>query len=311
MRALASPRLPNGGRHVSRRTSPERLAGTWLLAVLLACAPADVGLGQAGNERFLQVDGARLYFEVAGHGEAVIFLHDGLTHGGLWEAQFRSLASRYRVVRYDRRGHGRSDLSAGPYSATSDLRELMDHLEIQRTVLVGASSGGGLALDYALAFPDRVSGLVLVGAVVPGYGFSEHFLERGRRNMAPLSDGDVEQTLENWLRDPYLTAPGGDGARRRLRGLMEPYAEKRFLDHRAELARPSGSPAPGRLTEIEAPTLVIVGAHDHPDVHAHGGVIEAGIGGSRRLVVPRAGHLVPLERPDLFNRTLLSFLRRH
>lgn len=81
--------------------------------------------------------------------------------------------------------------------------------------------------DYTLAFPDRVTGLVLGGAVISGYGYSDHFRERGRRNMAPLSEGDVEQTLSNWVADRYLLAAGDPAVRMRLREMMAPYARKR------------------------------------------------------------------------------------
>lgn len=214
------------------------------------------------------------------------------------------------MVRYDRRGHGRSDAPTGRYSPVRDLGALLEHLGIERAALIGASAGGRLALDYAVAFPERVSALVLVGAVVTGYGYSDHFLERGRAHMAPLADGDVDAAVSAWAEDRYLIAPGNDEARARLRRLLEAHAETRFLQQDPGLASVPGPPALGRLGGIAVPTLIVVGAEDIPDVHAHAGAIDSRLEDSERVVVPGAGHLVPLERPEEFHRLVLAFLSR-
>lgn len=279
------------------------------LAVLSGPAPRGDLQAQAAGPGFLDLDGDRVFHEVTGRGEALVLLHDGLTHGGIWDDAFRRLSGSFRVVRYDRRGHGRSDVPTAPHSPVEDLRALLDHLDVERAVLVGSSAGGRLALDFAVRFPDRASALVLVGPVVSGYGYSEHFVERGRRNMGPLSDGDVEATLSNWVEDRYLISADGDDARKRLRGLMEPYAEKRFLAYDPDLARGPEAPALPRLEALDVPALVVVGAEDVPDVHAHAGAIDSRLPASRRVVVPGAGHLVAFERPRAFLRLVLDFLR--
>ncbi len=286
-------------------------SGRWVGVLVCLISLLDVVplSGQQATGDVLEVGGDRIYYETAGAGPPVVLLHDGLTHSGIWGAQFRAFAVGHRVVRYDRRGYGRSDVAAHPYSAVEDLEALLDHLGIERAVLVGASSGGRLAIDYALASPDRVSGLVLVGAVVSGYGYSDHFRERGRRNMAPLSEGDVEGALSNWVEDPYLLGTRDREIRARLRTLMEPYARKRFLRYDPALERAPQPPALDRLDRIRVPTLVVVGAQDIADVHAHAGVLEAGIEGAERVVVPDAGHLVAFERSDEFNTLVFRFLR--
>lgn len=285
-----------------------RLARPVLTALaVLILQPAGLG-AQVTENGFLRVGGDRLYYEAAGRGRLVVLLHDGLTHGGIWDAQFRRYAERFRVVRYDRRGHGRSDLPDGPHSPVADLRTLLDRWDREPAVLVGASAGGRLALDFAAAHPERVSALVLAGPVVSGYGYSEHYLERGRRNMAPLADGDVEATVENWVSDPYLLATDEAGVRKKLRDLMEPYAEKRFLGLDPDLTAEPESAALARLEALDAPTLIVVGEEDIPDVHAHAGAIDSRLPDSRRVVVRGAGHLVAFERPEVFDRLVLEFL---
>lgn len=293
---------------VPGRAWPFPLAVLCGLALWGPASSADLQ-AQASERGFLELGGDRIFYEVAGRGEAVVLLHDGLTHGGIWDDPFRRLAGSFRVVRYDRRGHGRSDVPTGPHSPVGDLEALLDRLDIERAVLVGASAGGRLALDFAVRFPDRASALVLVGPVVSGYGYSEHFVERGRRNMAPLSDGNVEAALSNWVEDRYLISADDVDARKRLRALMEPYAEKRFLSYDPGLVKGPDAPVLPRLAALDVPALVVVGAEDIPDVHAHAGAIDSRLPDSRRIVVPEAGHLVPFERPRTFLRLVLDFLR--
>lgn len=283
--------------------------GCLLALVAVVClARPDVLGAQAAEPGTLRLDGDEIHYEVSGERELVVLLHDGLTHAGLWDAQFRRYAESFRVVRYDRRGHGRSDVPDAPYSQVSDLRALLDHLRAGAAVLIGASGGGRIALDFAAAHPDRVSALVLVGPVVTGYGYSDHFVERGRRNMAPLAEGDVAAAVSNWVRDPYLVATEDPAVRERLRRLLEPHADRRFRRHDPGLAVDPANPTLGRLEALDVPTLIIVGERDIPDVHAHAGAIDSRLPDVRRVVLPGAGHLVPLERPAAFDRLVLEFL---
>ncbi len=115
------------------------------------------------------VDGARLAFELAGEGQTVVFVHAGICDRRMWELQFARYAERYRVIRYDMRGFGDSSNGAGPYSHASDLVALLDELGIDSAILVGASMGGGVALDVALSHPGRIIGLVTVGTSHRGF----------------------------------------------------------------------------------------------------------------------------------------------
>lgn len=281
-----------------------------VLAALLqamVCFGRPLAASQSHTSGFVIVGDDRVYVESAGEGPAIVFLHDGLLHSGGWEAVFHALARRHRVIRFDRRGYGRSDTPSKPYSPVDDLAAVLDHVDVSRATLVGASSGGGQALEFALRYPDRVSRLVLVGAVIPGQAFSAQFLERGRRNLAPRRDGDYRGAMENWISDPYLIAPGNDRARARMRALLDGYEEK-HLTNPQDLIVALVPPVADQLGNVATPTLVVVGEHDIPDVHAHARIIEATVADARRVIVPAAGHLVFLERPDEFGRLLAEFI---
>lgn len=176
--------------------------------------------------QFLDLVDGRLWYESVGDGPPLVFVHDGLADAAAWDAQVADLARDHRVVRYDRRGYGRSDPPEAPYSNLADLHALVEHMGIEAGVFVGSSSGGGLVLDYALEHPERVTALVLVGPVVRGFGYSSHFNARGMRNYDP--DGGTN--LENWLADTWSIAQGNDAARAHLRDILT--ASPHNLDQR-------------------------------------------------------------------------------
>lgn len=256
---------------------------------------------------FIQVDGGKIFYEAAGQGPVMIMIHDGLLHRETWNAQFAVFAKHYRVVRWDRRGYGRSSKPTTPFSQLDDLFAVVKGLKVERATLMGCSAGGLLAIHFALDHPQTVTALVLVGPIVTGLGFSEHFMKRGNRGQ-PGFDATVEQRIEYWVsKDPWIMAPESLNARQKLKTLLT--ANLQDLDGRGQqLARWPDQPALARLSQIKVPTLIVVGESDIPDVHAHVGAIQAGIAGTKRMILSHSGHLPHIEVPDAFNEVVLGFL---
>jgi 3-oxoadipate enol-lactonase len=258
---------------------------------------------------YVHVDGGKLFYEIAGTGEYIILLHDGLVHREIWEGQFLAFAKKYRVLRYDRRGFGKSSIAQSPYSNLDDLNDLYIQLKIEQAILVGMSAGGSLAINFALKYPERVNGLVLVGAVVSGYGYSTHFLTRGG-HITSLNDYLDPQKFINYFgwEDPYEIYPKNMKAKEKCLKLLEtnPGNVNGALGY---FQKPPERSAVKFLSEIKVRTLVLVGEFDIPDVHAHAGVIESGIPHAKREIIPSAGHLIPLEQPEAFNASVFKFLR--
>ncbi len=138
--------------------------------------PEDLVLKSSSDVQtgFIEVESGRLFYEVAGEGETIVMIHDGLLHRVTWDAQFEMFAKDYRVVRYDRRGYGDSSKVEAKYSNIEDLEKVFEQLKIREAIVMGMSYGGSLAIDFALANPDSVTKIVLVGSIVSGYGYSEH-----------------------------------------------------------------------------------------------------------------------------------------
>jgi 3-oxoadipate enol-lactonase len=257
----------------------------------------------------IEISGSKLYYEECGSGpSAVVLLHDGLLHSVTWDSVWKPLCAKYHTIRYDRRGFGRSEAPKAPFVPSEDLYALLERLRIERAVVVGNSSGSALAIDFALAHPDRVEGLFLIGPVVDGMEFSDAFKERGTKNNAPLTNGDTKAAAENWSQDRYIIGDGHDAARKRLN--EELAASPQNFKGSGDFAIPNSRPSIERLNEIRVPTSILVGESDIADVHAQAGAIEEGIPGAERDIVINAGHLVQLEQPEILTDKLTNFVDR-
>jgi pimeloyl-ACP methyl ester carboxylesterase len=265
----------------------------------------------------LQSGEAAISYELVGIGPAVALLHEGICDSRMWDSQVGPLVeSGYSVLRYDLRGFGSSTLPPGPFVHADDLRALLDALGIETAALVGASLGGRIALEFALIHPARVSKLALVGAALRDWRWSDAVNRFGEEEDALLERGDVdgavEVNLRTWVDGPERAPEEVD---QRVR---ENVAEMQRLAFDVQLAavaagdpgpeEPLDPPASMRLSEVSAPTLILTGEQDQPDILEIARRFAAEIPHARLAVVARTAHVPMMERPDDFNRLLLEFL---
>jgi len=257
----------------------------------------------------LAVSGAHLAYEVAGAGPALVLLHAGVADARMWDAQALAFAERFTVIRYDLRGFGRSGAAIGRFSHRADLLALLDALGVGRASLVGLSMGGSLAVDMALAHPDRVAAVVAAAARPSGQEASPELRGAWAAIDAAVGAGDLDRAVElelrMWVDGPYRSPAAVDPAVREFVGLMD--APLLAAPDEGD-PEPLDPPALGRLADIATPTLVIVGDRDQPDTIAGSHLLAAGIPGAARLTIPGVAHLINLERPDAFRRAVLEFL---
>jgi pimeloyl-ACP methyl ester carboxylesterase len=144
-----------------------------------------------------------VWYEAAGEGPAVVLLHAGIADSRMGDGHFEALASRHRAARIDFRGYGRSPLPGGPFSYVEDVRFVVDALRLAPTAVIGASFGGRVAIDLALAHPDRVSALGLVAPALGGWKEAQELerleAEEERLLGAGDRDGAVELNLRAWV----------------------------------------------------------------------------------------------------------------
>jgi len=240
-----------------------------------------------------------------------VFIHPGLWDSRTWDDQFEVFADRYRVVRYDVRGYGRSSRPTGePYSHVRDLEALMVAASVKRAALVGCSMGGHIALDFALTHPDRVSALVLAASGLGGYeGTAEEeswWEERSAGVDEAIADGELASAEDLRL---AIWAPLGtdDDAGRRIRAIAHDNIHELTMDESA--GEDLDPPAIRRLDQITAPTLVIDGAEDVPSMHTIAEILAARIPAADGVVLEGADHVVNMRKPAEFNRLVLDFLR--
>jgi pimeloyl-ACP methyl ester carboxylesterase len=266
---------------------------------------------------FVDVGSKELYYDEAGTGPALVLLHEGVADSSMWDDHVAALARRRRVIRYDQPGYGRSPLPPGPFSDVRDLDALLDGLGVDRASLVGASMGGRIALEYALEHPDRIDALVLVAPGLRDHDWSGELQRVDEQEEALVDAGDLEGAADLavrvWVDGPRRRPEQVDASvRERVREMnLRAYA----VQVRAFAAdEPPGPverldpPASARLSEVRAPTLVVVPDADQPDIIAISERLAAGIPGARKVVFEGVAHLLPMERPAEFVQTVLDFL---
>lgn len=260
---------------------------------------------------FLLVQGAPIYYEVAGQGQPLLLIHAGVADSRMWDEQFEVFARQYEVIRYDLRGFGQSSFPAGAFANYADPAMLLDFLNIKQAHVIGISFGGKVALDFALAYPERVLSLVLVAPSVGGHKSAAEVLRFWEEEDALLERGDLagatELNLRMWVDGPRRTAEQVDAAVRQKVGEMQYHAFTVPMPAEVEELT-LNPPAITRLNEVRMPTLLIVGDYDIPDKLALTQKLAAEIPNARQVIISGVAHMVSLEKPEEFNRVVLNFL---
>jgi len=226
----------------------------------------------------------------------------------MWDDQWDFFRDAYKVVRFDSRGHGQSSDPSGPWSNFGDVKSLLDHLGLDRPHLVGLSSGGGAALDFAVIYPEATCSLTLIDSAVGGYpDWSAEMRELFRLLQDTAKTQGVDATRELWL-NGELFAPALERPELafRVRRIIGDYRGWHWLNESEEFG-PDPMPY-HRLDEVKLPTLVIVGERDGLDTRNMADVLAGGIRGARKEVIAGAGHLSNMEAPDSVNRLIADFL---
>ena len=248
----------------------------------------------------LHRDRVDLVFNVAGARSAaspVLMTHGFAATSQMFAGNTAALAQNHLVITWDMRGHGRSSAPDDPSLYTvplvlADMVALLDQLDLPRATLLGHSVGGYLSLEFALAHPDRVEGLILVDT---GPGFRRDEARDGWNAMAErYATSLAERGLDGLPASAELRA----GTHRTATGLIH------FA--RGVLTQRDASVLNG-LPSIDVPALVIVGADDSNFV-AGSEYMAAKMPDARLIVVPDAGHAPNIDRPDIFDRRVQEFL---
>lgn len=261
---------------------------------------------------FIPVGNTQLHFQLAGDGPAVLFIHAGVADSRMWRGQMDSL-DKYRRVALDLRGFGKTVWVPEAYADWKDAVAVLDHLDIESAVIVGCSIGGGIAMHLALSAPERVDGLVLIGAAARGWEPVEGWtdLPEWDEAIAASKRGDTERVLELeaqiWLAGPGRSLDDMDEALVKLFIEMDriPMATEDERDEYVEAFEP---PVNDQLDLITTPTLTVVGAYDQPEMIESAGYLAGRLSDRPHVAIEDAAHLPPLEQSAAFNTVLAEFL---
>ena len=257
----------------------------------------------------VETNGARIYYEAEGAGDAVVLIHAGVANLRMWDEQVAALRDSYRVIRYDTRGYGLTETDAVEFSNRADIAALLDHLGEESAHVVGLSRGGMIALDFAIEFPQRVRSLVVAAGGIGGYESPDEADESTFAQAEAWLEAKDWESLSEWETAYWADGPGQPADR------VDPALRARVHDwilttYRAEKeeGRPQrlDPPAVGRLGELRAPLLVMLGTLDDPGTIESMRHLADSVRGAR-LEVFEAAHMINLEHPERFN----ALLREH
>jgi pimeloyl-ACP methyl ester carboxylesterase len=262
-------------------------------------------------------DGVRLYYEESGSGIPLIFVHEFAGDHRSWEPQMRFFSRWYHCINYSARGYPPSDVpeDGSKYSqarARDDIRDVLDHLKIDRAHVCGLSMGGFATLHFGITYPQRARSLLISGC---GYGASPTEKEKFQQETE-MAASAIEREGMGEIGKKY-----GIGPTRVQFQNKDPRGWKEFVDQLCEhstkgsaltmrgvqMKRPSLWELQEPMRKMTTPALVVTGDEDDPCLEP-GLLMKRCIPTAGLVVMPRAGHTINIEDPDEFNRILYNFI---
>ena len=256
---------------------------------------------------------AELAVSRSGDGATIVLLHAGVADRRSWLSTV-SLLPDFETIAYDRRGFGDTKYEAEVHSSVDDLAAVMNACGVDRSVLVGSSQGGRIAIDFALANPDRVDALLLLGSAISGAPSQEPIEDSARQLVAAIDRAEGEGDLDEVNRlEAHLWLDGPDSQEGRVGGAARTlFLEMNGLALRSQSTGEAAEPESAwlRVAALRMPVTVAVGTADQLHIRQRSAVLASRIGGSTLIELPGLGHLAQLEEPyrcaelmrDLANR---------
>ncbi len=266
---------------------------------------------------YVDLDGVQLYYEETGAGDPIVFVHEYAGDYRSWEPQVRYFAKRYRCITYNARGYPPSDVpgDAAAYSqdiATDDIAGVLRGLDIAAAHVVGLSMGAFAGLHFGLRYPAMARSLVLAGGGYGALGDNHAQLQQEaqaaadkieREGMAAMAESYAvgPSRMPHKLKDPrgwaefkvQLAEHSTEGAALTMRGV--------------QMTRPAYPDLVDRLRRLTVPVLLVTGDEDAPSIDPTI-YLKRNIPSAAMVMLPKTGHAMNLEEPDLFNRTVQDFL---
>lgn len=266
---------------------------------------------------YAQVNNTKLYYEISGKGEPLVLIHGSFGDRRFWDPQFMELSKKYKVLRYDIRGYGKSALpnSNELYRDVDDLKALMDYLGINKAHICGLSLGSFILIDLALTYPDKCLSLIPIGPRVAGDGTDEYKTPNADSVRAIIattteivkSKGAKEATDYLWTGNHAMgKCVVSPKTREALLKMGYEYSWWRYLyPSKREYAFPM---AIKQLNEIKIATLVVSAEYDLALCKEIAAILAKGIQGAKMISIKNAGHMMNMDNPKEFNKAISEFV---
>ncbi|MCW5606232.1 MAG: alpha/beta fold hydrolase [Burkholderiales bacterium] len=256
-----------------------------------------------------KVNGINVHYEIAGEGPWVTMAHSLAWDSRMWDDFMDALTAKFKVLRYDTRGHGGTDLTPGPYTLdllADDAHALLEALGIRRTHWVGLSMGGMIGQTFAVKYPGVCQSMVLADTTsrFPAEA-GPQWLNRIKLAETEGMNAIAEHLLGRWFTEPFRKANPelmrqiGDAIRATP---VEGFTSCAHAVRQIDLT--------GRLQEIDCPALIMVGEHDPGTTPEQARALHAAKPNSELVVIPSAAHMSSAEQPQVFREHMLGFLSR-
>lgn len=251
-----------------------------------------------------------LFTTIAGSGSPILFIHGNFNDHRIWDEQASYFQQYVQVIRYDLRGYGESSTPTASFSHVEDLKALLMSLNIGKVNLVGSSMGGGIAVDFASAYPEYVQSLVLAAPSISGRRYPLRLMWKGFKNFCNLRFFGSAAAIEAFIRDSYwqyyIPSREHEAAREKvLSQLRNPNNFCRFPPHLAIEPTQSSS---RRIHDIQAPALILISDDDHPYNLQTAEYIVKHMPHAHKVVMENSGHLPFVVKPEAFNRIVHTFI---
>lgn len=266
---------------------------------------------------YAEVNKTKLYYEIAGKGEPLVLIHGSFGDRRFWGLQFTELSKKYKVLRYEVRGYGRSALpdTTEVYRDCDDLNALMDFLKIRKAHICGLSLGSVIAIDFALVYPDKCISLIPIGPRVAGDGTDEYKNKNADSVKAIIvkvtdiakTKGAREATDYLWTGDHAMAKTiVSSTTRQALLNMGYEYSWWRYLhSSKREQAFPK---AIKKLNVIKIPTLIVTAEYDLRLCKEVAAIMAKEIPGAKLISIKGAGHIMNMDQPKQFNKIISDFI---
>lgn len=261
---------------------------------------------------FLTIDDSKIYYEVFGEGEPLILIHAGVTDSRMWDYQIEDLSKNFKVIRFDQRGFGKSDIPKSNFNAVKDIITLMDSCKISKAHIVGICLGALQALDLAIEYPDRVKSLIISGSALPDWPQPKEVMDKHIDFSRYVAEKGPDSAVKKMLTDPFWSYTLPNSRYKEARKLFEQILRENkesFTVNWQLRELPLG--LTGKLQSIKCPVLMFRPENEMPSIVPIADTIAKKISKIEIAEIPEVYHLLNMETPEEFNREIIRFVNKN